>query len=257
MTVADGKGTAEVQQLRKMLTRLEAQLVEQIKINAELEEALKASELRALQAQINPHFLFNTLSTISAQALLEGAERTHQLVTALARLLRYSLRRISQMVTVGEELEHVGYYLLIQRARFGEGIRTVIEVEEEARGVKIPLLTLQPLVENAIIHGLKSCERGTVTIRGWVEGDRVALQVADDGVGMDEETLQKLRRLDETGSGKSHTTGLGIANVQRRLQYHFGEKFGLTVRSRPGHGTTVTAYIPRRSKEVGNEGSGG
>jgi len=223
----------------------ERRLAEQIRLNAELEEALRAMELRALQAQINPHFLFNTLSSIAASAFMEEAPRTNELVQALARLLRYTLRQIGQMVTVEEELKHVKDYLLIEKTRFGERISVEFDIDEEARRARLPLLTLQPLVENAIIHGLEPKAGGTVRVTGRVEDDRVKLQVSDDGVGVEGEGPGSAPEPAGDGDRVSHVTGLGLDNVRRRLEHAFGERSGFAFSSRPGEGTIVTLTIPR------------
>jgi len=237
--------------------RLEQRLAEQIRLNAELEEALRSMELRALQAQINPHFLFNTLSSIAASAFMEGAPKTNELVQALARLLRYTLRQIGQMVTVEEELRHVKDYLLIEKTRFGDRIRVEFDVKDEARGARLPLLSLQPLVENAIIHGLEPKAGGTVRVTGRVEDDQVKLEVSDDGVGV--EVGESFQAGPETASVDrvSRVTGLGLENVRRRLEHAFGEKSDFAFSSRPGEGTTVTLTIPRGEEQASAPGGDG
>lgn len=244
--------------LEGQLASVRAELVEALRQNAELLESLRAMELQALQAQVNPHFLFNTLATIAAQAQAEGAAATADLVGAVARLLRYSLRRIGQVVTVAEEVRHVRDYLRIQEARFGDRIAFHVDVPEALHPVRIPILTLQPLVENAIIHGLDAAERGRVWVRGRREGPRAVLEVRDDGVGIPPERLATLFEPDPPdapggargtpGPGsapeRAHVTGLGLKNVHKRLQYYFGEAYGLRVTSRPGAGTAATVVLP-------------
>ncbi len=231
-------------QLHRQLNQAHVRLIEEIKVHAELEEALKFMELKALQSQVNPHFLFNTLTTIAGLAVFEGAEQTNRLVQALSRLLRYSLRKIGQTVTLQEEMEHVGDYLSIQKARFGDRIKVSVELAEETAQAHIPVLTLQPLVENAIIHGLESQEDGCLQLLGWVEGERVIIQIVDDGVGIEPERLADIQELRANMSGRSHTTGLGFSNVHKRLQHFFGSSYGLRLESTAGAGTKVIVTIP-------------
>jgi len=228
---------------------LQARLVEEIKINAELEEALRVMELRALQSQINPHFLFNTLATIAAQAVLEDARSTQELVHALARLLRYSLRRIGEMVDLADELNHVRDYLVIQKARFGKRVEIHIDADEDVLQAQIPLLTLQPLVENAIIHGFESRDSGLLQIRAAAGPRGVEVQVIDDGVGIPPARLADIRALRDVSTARGHTTGLGVHNVHRRLQYQFGEEYGVDIKSAPGQGTRATVTIPFSYRE--------
>jgi two-component system LytT family sensor kinase len=263
--VVDGAGN-----LRRQIAALEARLVEEIRVNAELDEALSQMELRALQSQVNPHFLFNTLGAISGQAMLENASRTSHLVLALSRLLRYSLRRIAQVVTMEEEFRNISDYLLIQLARFGDRVTVGITLDPAARLAEIPLLTVQPLVENAFIHGIEGRERGAIEISAHRRDDLVVVEVEDDGVGIPPERLACLlaeRTAAGAGGGgggethgppaaawaggSSHSTGLGLANVNRRVQYHFGDGYGLTIESDGRRGAVARVTIPYREARRG------
>lgn len=234
----------EVAYLRQKMHEVQQRLIEEIKAHTELEEALKFMELRALQSQINPHFLFNTLSTLAGLAMFEGAQETETLITSLSRLLRYSLRKIGQTVTISEEIKHVQDYCSIQKARFGDRIDINYRIADEILPVQIPVLTLQPIVENAIIHGLEAVERGCLLIQGERSGDDILLRVADNGVGIEPQKLAEIKSLSVNSSGRSHTTGLGLTNVHRRLQHFYGRNYGLQVDSIPGKGTTVVIRIP-------------
>ncbi len=233
----------------RLLRETQRKLAEQIRVNADLEEALRAMELRALQAQVNPHFLFNTLSTIAASSFMEEAPKTNELVRALAGLLRYTLRQIGQMVELEEELRHVRDYLLIEKTRFGDRIEVLYDVDPGTLGSRLPLLTLQPIVENAIIHGLESRSDGVIRISAARDDRWVTVEVADNGTGMDEE---KAARRD----GATHVTGLGLENVRRRLELAFGEDGGLSLESRPGQGTTVRIKFPSAPDGAGHEPAG-
>jgi sensor histidine kinase YesM len=231
--------------LQRAAAHSQARLIEEIKVRTELEEALKFMELKALQSQVNPHFLFNTLTTIAGVALFEDAEETNGLLQAMSRLLRYSLRMIGQSVSLREELSNVQDYLAIQQVRFGDRISVDVLVDESTLSSQIPVLTLQPLVENAIIHGLESREEGHLSLLVHLEGDNIVLRVRDNGVGIERERLQQIAKASIDPTGRSHTTGIGLSNVQKRLQHFFGTNSGFQIESEPGKGTCITLTIPR------------
>ncbi|HHY92771.1 MAG TPA: histidine kinase, partial [Firmicutes bacterium] len=245
------KGVANI--IQQQLNEQNVRLMEEIKTRAELEKALKDAELKALQSQINPHFLFNTLNTISRLALLEGAPKTQEVVFALAELLRASLRKIGQVATLRDEIAYVRHYLLIQETRFRDRIHVDLDIDEQCLDGEIPLLTLQPLVENAIVHGLEPKEEGGhLVVRAQRVGDEVCIEVADDGLGMPPEVVEEVLRLESKRSGRSHLTGLGMSNVHKRLQYHFGADYHWEVQSRLGEGTRITLFLPYRPAKVGS-----
>jgi sensor histidine kinase YesM len=230
--------------LRAELTQARARLVEELKTTSELREDLREMELRALQSQVNPHFLFNTLATIAAQSTLETAPRTTQLTLALSRLLRYNLRRIRDTVTLREELASVRDYLLIQEARLEGRLRVEVQAPQDVLETRIPVLSVQPLVENAILHGLEAAGDGLLRLAARrVRGD-VEIEVYDNGQGMDPERLRQVLEQKELGTGSGHTTGLGLYSVNKRLQYFFGPEYGLSIESRPGRGTRVVIRLP-------------
>lgn len=247
--VADALAAIAEQYLRSELLQRDAsqaqsRLIEEIRLRTELEEALKFMELKALQSQVNPHFLFNTLTTIAGMSAIEGAEQTQLLLMSMARLLRYSLRMIGQSVTLREEMDNVKDYLTIQQARFGDRIEVEINIQGGLEGASIPVLTLQPIVENAIIHGLESLEEGRLTLSAQLEGQVVRITVEDTGVGIDTERLQELRSFAGEGTGRGHTTGIGLDNVRRRLEHFFGTSSGFHLDSELGRGTRITLFIP-------------
>jgi ligand-binding sensor protein/two-component sensor histidine kinase len=245
------KGVANI--IQQQLNEQNVRLMEEIKARAELEKALKDAELKALQSQINPHFLFNTLNTISRLALLEGAPQTQEVVFALAELLRASLRKIGQVATLRDEIAYIRHYLLIQETRFRDRIQAELDIDETCLESEIPLLTLQPLVENAIVHGLEPKEEGGhLVVRVQRVGDEVCIEVADDGLGMPAEVVEEVLRLESKRSGRSHLTGLGMSNVHKRLQYHFGADYHWEVQSRLGEGTRITLFLPYRPAKVGS-----
>jgi len=218
-------------------------LTQQLEESARKERVMHQLELRALQSQVNPHFLFNTLNAVSRLALIEGAAKTEEMVYALARLLRYTLRNIDQVVPLREELDYIRNYLFIQKTRYGDHIDFQIETHPEVLETMIPVMTLQPVVENAIVHGLESREEGgRIMINARVVGERVCIEIRDTGIGMD--TAKISHTLKGSRSGLGHTTGLGLSNVQQRLKHCHGDSYGLELFSSPGKGTTVLLWIP-------------
>lgn len=226
------------------------ELTEQLKESARKERVMHRLELRALQSQINPHFLFNTLNVTSRLALIEGASQTEKMINAIARLLRYSLRNIDRLIPLREAIEFIENYLYIQKTRYGDQIDFQIVAGPDALKVMIPVMTLQPVVENAIVHGLEPKEDGgSISITVKTVGDRVCIEVKDTGLGMDVNNISQVLEGSRTGQG--HTTGLGLSNVHRRLQHCFGENYGLEIHSTPGKGTTVLVWIPARELNPG------
>ena len=205
----------------------------------ELENALKQSELETLQARINPHFLFNTLNTIAILADIEDASRTKAAVGSLAALLRTQLDSARGWVGVDEELEATEHYLLLQEIRFGSRLRHRVSLDPRAARLRLPGMTLQPFVENAVIHGLEPLERGgSVKIEARVEGPDLVLEIEDDGVGFDPAMPAVIGRVED--EKRRHE---GMANVSRRLELLYGRQ-SVFVRSAPGEGTRVTIRIP-------------
>lgn len=224
---------------------VQKRLMKELKAKAELETMLKATELKALQSQVNPHFLFNTLNTIARLAMLEGAAQTQEVAYALSDLLRSNLRDMERLRTVEEELKSVQDYLTIQKVRFGERIQSSIQVDEAVKAARMPALTLQPLVENAIIHGLEErIEGGEIRISGSLRPDEVYLEISDTGVGVAEEKIAAIFREEKRQKSQGQATGIGIMNVDKRIKHYFGGQYGLTMRSCLGEGTTISITLP-------------
>ncbi|MGB9885576.1 MAG: sensor histidine kinase [Moorellales bacterium] len=214
------------------------------KERAEMERQRREIELKALQAQINPHFLFNALNTVTMLALVEGAPQTRRAVKALADLLRSAFRPKDLLTPLRQELQNVENYLYIQQIRFGERLKVEKNFPEALLDALVPPFSLQPLVENALVHGLEPLEQGGKLSLGgyWDAGGKVRLVVADTGVGMSPERLAEIRgeMEREEGLGATH----GLANVHRRLRLMFGEAGGVEIRSQVGSGTQVCLSLP-------------
>lgn len=217
-------------------------------------ETNKRSEFIALQNQINPHFLYNTLEAIRGDALSEGVEYIADITEALSTFFRYSVTDTGSLVTISDELENVDNYFKIQQYRFGEKLELVYEIPEDEDILELmcPKLTLQPIVENAIFHGLeKRADKGSIKIRLKLTNHKLTIIVNDNGVGMDDETLDTLNyRLKQNtiantqGQDKSKKGGIALINVSRRIKLLFGENFGIQVFSIPEIGTDVYVTIP-------------
>jgi two-component system sensor histidine kinase YesM len=216
----------------------------------------REAQLRALQAQINPHFLYNTLDTINWIAIGRGAQDISQMIDGLAKYFRLSLNKGRDVVSVSDELELAKVYLDIQMNRFPRSFTFRIEAEGDLSLYVMPKLTLQPIVENALLHGIRESEReaGEIWIRAYTEGGDVVLTVRDDGVGMEPELARSLLT-EPRPSVKSDGTGgsYGLYNVNERIKLFAGDDYGLRIESQPGAGTMVTVRF--RGKEAENHDS--
>lgn len=217
------------------------------------QENLKKAELRALQAQINPHFLYNTLDTIIWMAESKQTEQVVQLVSALSSFFRISLSKGMDWITIGEELERIRSYLTIQKMRYRDILDFRIEVDDDVADNTILKLILQPLVENALYHGIKNKRQGgTIVIRAKRKGiDEVQLQVEDDGIGFTPEKLAQLRAaLDDDSDDMKMESGFGIDNVNKRIRLYYGKPYGLSIQSEHATGTCVTLVIPAKMETI-------
>jgi two-component system, LytTR family, sensor histidine kinase LytS len=208
-------------------------------------ELAKESEVKALQAQINPHFLFNTINVIVSLTRI-NPDKARTLLISLSQFVRQNLTGSTKSTsTLKEEGQHVKAYLAIEEARFFDRLEVVYEIDEDALQAKVPSITLQPLVENAIKHGMKNVEEGFVLkISISLNGDEVTVRVEDNGAGIDEERVEKLLHDPvESQSG----TGIGLYNVNKRLEMMLGKEAGLSITSSIGKGTAVVFKV--RSEE--------
>jgi sensor histidine kinase YesM len=211
---------------------------------------LKESQLRSLQNQINPHFLYNTLNTLSKKAYLEGSEETSDLLVSVAGLLRYNLKRLDHSVTLDEEVNVLQQYMEIQKARFTERLKFYMEIDETCLQVQIPSLTLQPIVENAVIHAVEPDEDGgVIRFRVFTRDDRVIIEIEDEGPGMDENTIQEILE-EKYEKTEGHSTGIGFSNVVKRLRLFYGCEDVIAIESVKGCGTKVVLKIPKKQGEL-------
>ncbi|MBU3158825.1 PocR ligand-binding domain-containing protein [Clostridium frigoris] len=224
-------------------TITKSELLEETKEKMKLTELLKNMEIKALQAQINPHFLYNTLNTIARMALMENAPDTENLIYAISDLLRYSLKNSDNMVTIDSEITNIKKYFYIQKTRFGDRFDYEIDIDPSILNFKIPVMTLQPLVENSIIHGLKNMTiNGKVKIIGKnFNNSYLTIEVFDNGIGIDEDRLKTIFAVENS---YENLTGLGIKNVDSRIKHFFGPKYGINLKNSKETGTTATINVP-------------
>jgi len=205
------------------------------------------AELLMLQAQINPHFLYNTLETINMRSMKSGNLEISAIIGVLADLFRYSVSKGSEFVALEQELTHASNYVRIQQLRFGNSFEAVFDVPEELRGTPVMKFILQPIIENAIKHGFAGWEEGgTVTVTARSRGDQIELRVTDNGVGMNRETLERLNA-DLEGDWEDYRGeegGIGLRNVYYRLKLYYGDKIGMRIESGLMNGTAVCITFP-------------
>jgi two-component system LytT family sensor kinase len=227
------------------LVRATGEVADWVAVQVELAELdasrtlLMEAEVRALRAQISPHFIYNSLNAIASFINTDPA-RARELVVEFADFTRYSFRRHGDFTTLAEELRCIDRYLLLERARFGDRVQVSLRIAPEVLGTVIPFLSLQPLVENAVRHGLEAKEGpGHISITAHDSGSFAEVTIEDDGVGMDPAQLQSMLA--------GHTDGehVGLRNVDARLRQVYGDEHGLVIETAPGEGTLITMRVPK------------
>jgi two-component system LytT family sensor kinase len=232
---AEGRPRGDVLRVVQEAASLVSAQVE-LSVVREQEERLAQAELRALRAQISPHFIYNALAAV-AGGIHTQPEEARELLIDFAEFTRYLFRDGRSYVTLDEELAHVERYLRLEQARFRDRLHITIDVPEATRRAIVPSLSVQPLVENAVRHGVeRRGGSGQVAISARVSGGDVELRVTDDGSGIDPELVPAVL----AGAGG----GIGLSNVDARLRATFGERYALVIESQPGHGTTVVMTVP-------------
>lgn len=216
------------------------QLVERI---YKEEEGKAEAEIRALQAQINPHFLYNTLNSVKWIASMQRSDKIVEMTGALISMLRYTTKDVGALVTIREEMDNIEHYITIQKVRYFDRIQIRYEVDEALLDYQILKLTIQPIVENAIFHGIADHEdEGMITIRIYRENADIVIAIEDNGKGMDKETIEHLKQ--DVRSSEDNFNGIGISNVHGRIQRIFGRSYGIHFVSGQGKGTVFYIKIP-------------
>jgi len=229
-------------QMRELFAHLNA--------NKELQRKL---EIQVLQAQINPHFLYNTLSAISNVVKLGWLDKVDPVIRSLIAILEYGVEQPSEHVPLEEELQNVRDYLVIQNIRYNREFQLVEDIAPELRSFGVFRMFLQPIVENSLFHGYKSGrEEGNIRIEAYAQGHTIVISVCDDGVGIDKEKIAGLLHRQEQGHEPDRRRRIGLANIHGRIRLHYGEAYGLSIASEPGEGTCVRAEFP---SPVGRDGA--
>ena len=226
-----------------MTDRVQSLVSEQFRLG----EAAKNAELLALQSQINPHFLYNTLDLINWTALTNNVPEIASTVQSLSKFYKLTLSNGANIIPIGDEIEHLKLYVDLQNRRFRNAISFAVDIEESVLRFTTIKIILQPIAENAILHGIleRADKKGHLLLTAHLEGDTVVFTMKDDGVGMDSERVEEILNR----SGDEETLGYGIGNVDRRIRLFYGNAYGLSILSAKGRGTTVTIRIPARTNE--------
>lgn len=236
--------------LNSMLAQIQEVMQREYSVNI----LLKQSEIDALQSQINPHFLYNTLDSIRGQAILQGSFEIANLLKALSGIFRYSISKTNQIMTLRDEFIHMDHYLTIQQYRFSNKFDVVKEFEgdeEELLDLKVPKLTIQPIVENSVFHGLETKKgKGRIDVYTYTTEQRLIIEIEDNGIGIETGQLEKLNKKinaftnvspeEKGGSG----TGIALRNVNQRIKLLYGATYGINVFSTIGIGTRVQILLP-------------
>ena len=236
-------GSYEVEHLGKSIKNMLGRIKVLMSDLVEEHNAKRKSEFDTLQSQINPHFLYNTLDIIVWMIENENSDKAVSIVTALAKFFRISLSKGKNIITVKDEVEHVRNYLMIQNMRFKNRFEYSIDVDEEVLSYSSLKLMLQPLVENAIYHGMEFMDGdGEIDVKVFKENESLYFTITDNGLGMSEDMVEALLSKDFVPSKKG--SGIGVKNVNERIKLYFGNEYGLKVESEPDEGTKITIHLP-------------
>lgn len=236
-------GSYEVEHLGKSIKNMLGRIKVLMSDLVAEHNAKRKSEFDTLQSQINPHFLYNTLDIIVWMIENENSDKAVSIVTALAKFFRISLSKGKNIITVKDEMEHVRNYLMIQNMRFKNRFEYSIDVDEEVLSYSSLKLMLQPLVENAIYHGMEFMDGdGEIDVKVFKEDDSLYFTITDNGLGMSEDMVEALLSKDFVPSKKG--SGIGVKNVNERIKLYFGSEYGLKVESEPDEGTKITIHLP-------------
>ncbi|WP_246321219.1 sensor histidine kinase [Paenibacillus germinis] len=238
----DIQSSNEIGHLSNRFNRMTTEIKELMLQNVKEQELKRKSELQVLQAQINPHFLYNTLDSIIWMAETGKSKEVILMTASLAKLFRLSISKGQEFISIFNEIEHIKNYLTIQKMRYKSKLDFEINVDKNILSYKMIKIILQPLVENAIYHGIRNnAGKGNIQITGMRKGDRILLQVIDNGIGMSLEEIHNMYQKDRTSAKGS---GIGVQNVDQRIKLHFGDQYGLHFESELGRGTTVNVWLP-------------
>ncbi len=235
-------GFQEIEKLGDSFNTMVVKIDDLLKQVEEETKKKQKANLEALQAQINPHFLFNTLNSIRWMANISGNENVSNMLSDLGKLLEGSIYKSDELITLKEEIDYLNSYVSLQKMRFGDNFTIHYKIEEDIIHCSIPKFVLQPIIENSIIHGISDMSGGIISVTGYVDYPNAVIKISDNGIGIDEQQIPNI--LAEENSKKGRLSKIGFKNVDQRLKLKFGEQYGLSIKSSKGKGTVVDVVIP-------------
>lgn len=251
-------GTLELDHLRQSFNHMAVEIFHLMDAVTEREQQKRVLEMNFLRAQINPHFLYNMLFSIRCTVEIGKSGQAVQMIEAFTDLLKSTLKATGDTIPLADEFESTRKYLVVQKLRYGEKVHYEMDLGEGTGACMVPPLILQPLVENAIFHGLEAKESADmVVVASAFEGGDLVLTVTDDGAGMDARTLEKVRRRALDGGRETEGDSIGLANVHSRIRLNYGAGYGLALDSVPDIGTTATLRLPARDRAAARQGKEG
>lgn len=251
--VVEVHGPTEIRQLNESYNVMIADL-KKLMMERDLKEYERSKEeMRALQAQINPHFVYNTLNSIRLMAMMSKAEGIKNMIDAFMKILSKTFKDVGKRVLIEEEIDYLQNYIFIMQVRYGDGFKFQVDMEEAVKSYYILNMLLQPIIENAILHGFKDQQSDNmILIHGFMEADDVIIDVIDNGCGMSPEEIQKV--LTQNQYSKGGLNHMGVANVDKRIKLNFGKRYGLEIDSQLGVSTKVRLRLPKlEAEERGHE----
>ena len=242
------EGTTEVQELAATYNYMLDDLQNYINELMETQKARRKSEIKALQMQINPHYIYNTLASIKWLVYQNDRDRTVQTIDAFISLLRNTISNTDEFITIDQEVQNLENYILINHTRYGDAVQVEFYVSQNCRDCLLPKMILQPFVENAFFHAFPSGRSGMIEIYMKQKEGELEIRILDDGVGMEQNRAEEAVK---QAGRKEHFSGIGIHNVQERLELLYGKQYGVSINSRPEEGTEVLIRLPADRKEEG------
>ncbi len=231
--------------LQRELDEKKVKFAESEKMQAELEKEYKASQLKALQSQINPHFLFNVLNSISSLSIVENAPKTQEVIYNLSNMLRYTLKKANKIVSLEEEFDYINSYLNLQKVRFSDRLNYEVNIDKQFSNIRLPFMVIQTFVENSVVHGLETKEEGGY-IKIFVEDadEYVMIHIEDNGTGIPREQL-KLMQEELQIRDDNNLDKIGMNNANKRMAYYYGDEYKIEITSKIRIGTSVKITIKK------------
>jgi two-component system, sensor histidine kinase YesM len=236
--------------LEKRFSEMAERLNQLINIEYRLQMEITTSQLKVLQAQINPHFLYNTLQSMGTIALKNNLYDLYERIVSLSSLFRYSMDIKTRFVSLKEELSKAEEYLYLQKGRFKDNLQYELDIDDEVLDVQVPKMILQPLIENSIVHGVEKRNRpGTIRMKGFLENNHLMISILDDGTGFSTEKIKEIReRFKSKESVVDKESGIGLLNVLFRLHFEYGDEFQWSIKSELNEGSKITLIIPKEKQ---------